>query len=134
MIEIPRLMICEGDSSGLYGELARDGAHKAGWEAILLEDPALAALSLDESFQAVVIGLGSVEPFSGRPLPGLVVLDRSNELGLPKALLTGRPDAENFLGSNARDIVIPKDGSVEAIEAIPHKVTAWLINLLQEQF
>lgn len=124
--ELSRVIIFE-ENDPIWLDLAEEGAAEAGWQAVPFMNPWEAFEALDSKAQALVTALGFANPLGGRH-PARHLIQRSDELNIPRALLSGHPNAAEFIRKGTTDVVIPKEATLE----IPRLVSAWLISLSQQ--
>ncbi len=116
-------LVFEG-SDPLYLELAQEGAASAGWDSLVFNDPADALEHLKPGVGALITSLGYALILGSGHHPADRLIARSNELNVPRALLSGHPRAGDLLRPNSSDTLVSK-----LEHDIPGKLTGWLRSL-----
>ena len=124
----PHVLIFEDSEEPFFRDLAQQGARMAGWDSLAFEHASPALHHLDESVSALVTALGTsgnINDALRGIYPATPLIIRSNNLGIPRAMMSAHPRAELYTRFNTSDTVIDKINGLY----IPHKISAWLLNL-----
>jgi hypothetical protein len=101
------------------------GTAEAGWKAMPFDTLHLAADELDATVGALVLGIDNQSVLEEIEES---LLKASDELVIPRAILSGWRTAKNLVREDSSDIIIPKNGA-----QIRAEVTKWLMLLATKQ-
>ena len=122
---VPKVLIFDDFIDPIYRELAQEGAEAAEWEPHVFDDPDDAFSEFNVSFGALVTALGTsrgiLNILRGN-FPSRTLVASSDELHIPRAIMSGHPWAQDFVREDSLDILIPKGRA----EEIPDAVSGWL--------
>jgi len=107
-------------------DFAVESAQEALWRPLPFDDPTIALEEFDENIGALITAI----PVTGNNSKSRFVevtslINRSDELAVPRALYSANAGAFNYVRENSLDIVVPNNNGPH----IKRKLTSWLINL-----
>ncbi len=123
----PRLLIFDDIPGQYYLNITTETAKNVGWRPMPFTEADLAAEEFDERINALITRLPNKAEIliaeQEFPASGLIV--RSNELNVPRAMLTNSHEARRFVRDNSSDVLIPSNVGIQ------HKIAGWLLHLSQ---
>lgn len=126
MVEVqPTVFIFEREP--LWVELASEGVKQANWQALISDDPVDAASRFDERSSALITALGRRQHFLSGHFEASKLIIKSCDLNIPRAMLSGHPDAYQYVGEEP-NILIPKTDA-----DVTEKIAGWLTSLEMRQ-
>jgi len=111
-----------------YRKLAAEAAQDAGWYPNSFDNPVYALEELDETIGALITALPVQSPeFGKRSFEPLIT--RSNELVIPRAIISAHAWARDFVRSEVADTYV----SVNNSTTMAKRLTKWLIDISPER-
>jgi hypothetical protein len=122
----PRLLIYDYEVKGPYHKAGIvEMAESIGWQPMPFDKIDIALEEFDDSIDALVTKVPDQSEVlkSDGPFPAKRLIARSDELDVPRAMISKNTIARKFIRQNSSDVWIPNNSQS------PNKIVAWLLLL-----